>query len=308
MEPEIPIGGIGHRSLAAPDLVARGVDAALDLVAATRPGRRLTVLTALAEGADRIVAERALARPDAGFVVVLPMPESEYLAGFTSAASRREYRALERRARATIRLLPPEPPIAAFAALGRWLVDHSEVLLAVWDGEPARGPGGTAEVVGLAIDAGLPVLRVRPGEGGLEIHDPPGGFTPGGFDSPLVRRYLDALRATEPEGDERPLVNRARILGLAPTAIATVASGEGPGEERASRSMEALDTLTRLVRETPGASRVAARLAIDAALLHAVGRDDEAGSFLALAARRAAADGNARLLAWISTTREWMGV
>ena len=41
---------------------------------------------------------------------------------------------------------------------------HCEVLIAIWDGQPARGPGGTAEVVALARDRNLPVAWIYSGQ------------------------------------------------------------------------------------------------------------------------------------------------
>jgi hypothetical protein len=43
----------------------------------------------------------------------------------------------------------------------RMLVEADE-LLAVWDGQPARGYGGTADVVGVAREKGIPVTVVWP--------------------------------------------------------------------------------------------------------------------------------------------------
>jgi len=50
----------------------------------------------------------------------------------------------------------------AYAAAGRRLVDHSDVLMAVWDGCPARGPGGTGDVVAYARACGTPVEVLWP--------------------------------------------------------------------------------------------------------------------------------------------------
>jgi hypothetical protein len=41
-------------------------------------------------------------------------------------------------------------------------VDRSDVLLAVWDGRPARGFGGTGDVVAYARRRGVPVEVVWP--------------------------------------------------------------------------------------------------------------------------------------------------
>ena len=51
----------------------------------------------------------------------------------------------------------------AYEQAGRYIVEHSDVLLAVWDGLPARGRGGTAEIVAWArdSDSGLPCVDGR---------------------------------------------------------------------------------------------------------------------------------------------------
>ena len=48
----------------------------------------------------------------------------------------------------------------AYLQAGRATVAHCDVLIAVWDGEAARGPGGTADVVQLALARGTPVVHV----------------------------------------------------------------------------------------------------------------------------------------------------
>ena len=50
----------------------------------------------------------------------------------------------------------------AYAAVGRWIVDHSDHLVAVWDGKPARGLGGTGYVVAYARERGHPMSVVTP--------------------------------------------------------------------------------------------------------------------------------------------------
>ncbi|GAA2780236.1 hypothetical protein GCM10010505_05940 [Kitasatospora aburaviensis] len=51
---------------------------------------------------------------------------------------------------------------AAHMAGSEVLVGHSEVLLAVWDGKPAWGYGGTADVVDYARRCGVPVQVLWP--------------------------------------------------------------------------------------------------------------------------------------------------
>ena len=43
---------------------------------------------------------------------------------------------------------------------GRATVAHCDVLIAVWDGKPPRGRGGTGEVVQLALTRGTAIVHV----------------------------------------------------------------------------------------------------------------------------------------------------
>ena len=91
---ELRIGVTGHRVLAELPLVAAGVEAALDRIEAAFPGQAPVVISALAEGADRLVTQAVLRRPGARLRVVLPMARSEYLADFATPRSRVEFLAL----------------------------------------------------------------------------------------------------------------------------------------------------------------------------------------------------------------------
>ena len=50
---------------------------------------------------------------------------------------------------------------AAYATLGDMIVNESEVLIAMWDGEPPRGPGGTGELVENARRMDKPLVWLR---------------------------------------------------------------------------------------------------------------------------------------------------
>ena len=52
---------------------------------------------------------------------------------------------------------------AGYEQAGRYVLDHSDVLLAVWDGQGAQGQGGTGEIVARARQQGKPVVIVRAG-------------------------------------------------------------------------------------------------------------------------------------------------
>lgn len=158
----VRVGVTGHRALADPEAVAAEVDRILDVLAGPT-GRPLRVVSSLAEGADRLVAHRVLARPDATLEVPLPLPPADYAADFATAESVQEFNDLLVRAD-RVDVVPAstllDPQVAredAYARAGSAMVAASDVVLALWDGRPARGHGGTAGVVLEALAAGRPV-------------------------------------------------------------------------------------------------------------------------------------------------------
>lgn len=50
----------------------------------------------------------------------------------------------------------------AHMAASRRMLDETDHLIAVWDGKPARGYGGTADVVAAARERGVPITVVWP--------------------------------------------------------------------------------------------------------------------------------------------------
>jgi hypothetical protein len=87
--------------------------------------------------------------------VVLPC--AGYAGSLIADDSRSRFEDL-RRAAATVVTMPyPEPSDQAFLAAGQALVDRCDHLFAVWDGHPARGLGGTADVVAYAKECGRPI-------------------------------------------------------------------------------------------------------------------------------------------------------
>jgi hypothetical protein len=162
----------GHRDLCGDDAALTG---AVAVALATIDSRRragtsatpvgLAVVSALAEGADRIVARLAM-QQGASLEAVLPMPPGDYLTDFKSASSQDEFDALLAQATTVTELDWTGERDKAYERAGRAIVDRSDVVLALWDGQAARGRGGTAEIVSYAQQRGVPVLRVpieRPG-------------------------------------------------------------------------------------------------------------------------------------------------
>jgi hypothetical protein len=90
------IGVTGHRVLPADDALVVRVDEALDLIGQTLPpGATPVLLSPLAEGADRLVADRVLARwSGAALKVGRPLELTEYSRDFTGAESLEEFQRL----------------------------------------------------------------------------------------------------------------------------------------------------------------------------------------------------------------------
>jgi nucleoside 2-deoxyribosyltransferase len=186
----VRIGVTGHRKLDDPaavealvkqsiDAEVEGLlpeDARLKMERARRAGTAaisFSVLSSLAEGADRVVARAVLSYPHAHLEAVLPMTLEDYMEDFATEASRKDFAKLLSQCNEPVllrkRRIRDECSDAygqeelrkdAYARAGRYVVDHCDVLVAIWDGEPTRDRGGTAEIVEYAQEQNRPVLRV----------------------------------------------------------------------------------------------------------------------------------------------------
>ena len=165
------------------------------------PRRPPVVISALAEGADRVFARAAIAL-GAELRAVLPFPRAAYALDFASAESRAEFAQLLAAAADVVELegsrASPATMDDAYAAVGEALLDRSDVLVAVWNGLPERGPGGTAVVIRSALARGLPVVWIAaaPPHAARVVSPLPG--TPAG--GPVVARLAALKRIAIPTG------------------------------------------------------------------------------------------------------------
>ncbi|HEX3920139.1 MAG TPA: hypothetical protein VHW60_22600 [Caulobacteraceae bacterium] len=60
----------------------------------------------------------------------------------------------------------------AHGEVGRWIVRHSDLLIGWWDGQPSRGAGGVNDTMQRALERGVPVIWLQPGETRLRLIDP----------------------------------------------------------------------------------------------------------------------------------------
>ncbi|MEA1977008.1 MAG: hypothetical protein U9N80_03825 [Chloroflexota bacterium] len=157
---EVIIGITGHRTLDNPKSIISSVDEALHVIQSSFPAEHMTILSPLAEGADRMVANRAIAIGGTKLIAILPMPIENYQVDFQSSSSRVEFHNLLQLADEVIELPRTSKREESYRRAGEYLVAHCDVLIAIWDGLPVRGPGGTAEVVALARKQNLPMVWI----------------------------------------------------------------------------------------------------------------------------------------------------
>lgn len=131
----------------------------------------LSVVSGLAEGADRIAALAVTERRAKDFQldVALPFATDEYKKDFKQPDSQQEFDKLCAAARAVLTLPgsrknadDPDDPDAqkAYEAVGFTIISQSDILLTIWDGGPSGGRGGTTEMLNTAARLGIPIIQI----------------------------------------------------------------------------------------------------------------------------------------------------
>jgi len=226
------IGVTGHRELDKPDDLRQPIREAIVRLLTLVPvapgsGLALVVVSALAEGADRLVAEEVLAAGadrlvlkdvlavgddqrmaldpvladlDVRLEVALPMDAEKYAEDFKTEESKKEFRCFLARARPIDTWQAPEglEREEAYERAGRYVVDRCDAIIAVWDGEKSRGRGGTAEIVGYAQQQGVPIAWVHIAGG------PPVSYALENKRAEVVNAAAKKLRRYNLAGIEKP--------------------------------------------------------------------------------------------------------
>ena len=145
----------GHQSLP-----ARTVELIDEQIRALLSGYAPDVVgvSCLADGADQVFAQ---AVADLGGKIEVIVPAERYREGLPEDAHR-QYDRLFAQAVSVRRLSFGDFTSESHMAASKLMVDEADELYAVWDGKPARGYGGTADVVAYARDRGTPVRVIWP--------------------------------------------------------------------------------------------------------------------------------------------------
>jgi hypothetical protein len=160
-ESEIPlfhvVGFSGHRQIAHTSGLAGAITEALKSMRAQAKGEWLG-LSSVAEGGDQMFVEQVRAL-GMSWHAILPLPKAEFAKDFAA----NEWAAVEgilSHAEHVRVITENGSREDAYLDCGMATVDGSDVLLAVWDGEPARGKGGTGDVVAYARSLGKPLILI----------------------------------------------------------------------------------------------------------------------------------------------------
>ncbi|GAB2883036.1 hypothetical protein [Streptomyces mayteni] len=150
------VGITGHRGL--PTDVARRVRDAIHADLGRYAPESLVGVSCVADGPDAWFARAVL---DLGGRIEVVIPADAYRAGLPDW-HHAEYDALVAAAVAIHRTGLTDSDSQAHMAGSEVLVGLVDHLVAVWDGQPARGYGGTADVVSYAQRTGVPIRVLWP--------------------------------------------------------------------------------------------------------------------------------------------------
>jgi hypothetical protein len=151
------VGFSGHRQINEPALIAEVIRAELERLRQTSPDEWIA-LSSVAEGSDQLFVQQARAL-GLSWHAVLPLPSPEFEKDFSPAewAKAEALLAMAEHIRVINENGTRED---AYLDCGIETVNRADLLLAVWDGDQARGKGGTGDVVAYARSLGRPVIII----------------------------------------------------------------------------------------------------------------------------------------------------
>src|SRR5207245_1569229 len=117
----------------------------------------LVAVSSLAKGADQLLATLIVRRGGEVHAVVPFAGYEQTLEGQDLVMYRKLLGS------ATVEVLQtPGTEEDAYLAAGKRVVELSELMFAVWNSQPAKGKGGTADIVAYAIERRVPLVHMNP--------------------------------------------------------------------------------------------------------------------------------------------------
>ena len=161
MPSRIAIAVTGHRDIRQTKFLKSAVYSVVDRIQLLFPTDDFIVYSCLAEGADQLLGRYLLEQLSAELAVILPLAEPEYLKDFRTVESISEFLFLKSLAKDIVNLPQSSPRPLAYRIANQFILSKCNFLIAIWDGKPSRGIGGTGEMVAMARQAKLPLIWIR---------------------------------------------------------------------------------------------------------------------------------------------------
>lgn len=118
-------------------------------------------ITSLAIGADQLYAE-VLKRNNISYLAIIP--SADYATTFQDHHDLERYQEYLQAASEIIHLPFSKGSERAYYEAGKQVVDLSDLLLAIWNGLPAKGLGGTGDIVQYALSLKKQIVHIHPFE------------------------------------------------------------------------------------------------------------------------------------------------
>ncbi|HLJ88715.1 MAG TPA: hypothetical protein VKZ53_17990 [Candidatus Angelobacter sp.] len=149
------IGITGHQELDSKDAWTWVTRVMLNELAEIMPP--IIAVTSLAIGADQLLARLVLKK---GGTIHAILPYANIERSF-SPENLDSFRDLV--SHATVEILNnPGGDENSYLAAGQRVADISDLMFAVWNGKPAKGKGGTADIVAYALSLHKPLIHINP--------------------------------------------------------------------------------------------------------------------------------------------------
>ncbi|WP_435012483.1 hypothetical protein [Xanthomonas arboricola] len=116
-------------------------------------------LSCLADGSDTIFAEEILAE---GITLTAVIPIAEYENLFSKKKRTRYLEILSKCKVFRINEDEKKSNEDAFLEAGEYIADRCDILIAVWDGLPSKGKGGTADILKYCLQIRKKVVHINP--------------------------------------------------------------------------------------------------------------------------------------------------
>jgi hypothetical protein len=151
------IGFTGHRRLTNPDLIAERLSTTIDQIAAQCAP--LATISSAAAGADTLFVEE-ISKRNLPFFVLLPFSVDRFEKDFTPDQWQRIYPYFAKAVQLE-QITGEATETQSYLETGLRTVDRAGVVFAVWDGKPAAGEGGTADIVAYARSCEKPLIWIN---------------------------------------------------------------------------------------------------------------------------------------------------